>query len=298
MILTKLNIVLIKLCLIISNYSFASELFLQYGYLKISRFNKTLIYSQKKSVVKLKLFDKVQTGSNTLAIINFKKGNEVIKLGSRSFLSYDNSSKEISNVSLYFGKAQFKIKSKELIQNNLNLNKPKNRFNVRTLTAIIGVRGTDFIIGVGDTFTNLITIEGSVYFSSREAPEIEIKVDERQVSQVSKGLLPTEPFIVSNEEKEQIILKDSSDVFKIISFPSALPVENDNIFKNERKMNQNEKTLKEGNDNPSVSEESQLMFEINNLNEINDLEDLIEETFQNIIPEEEKKILNIKINRE
>ena len=93
-------------------------------------------------------------------------------------------------------------------------------------------------------------------------------------------------------------MKDSSDVFKIISFPSALPVENDNIFKNERKMNQNEKTLKEGNDNPSVSEESQLMFEINNLNEINDLEDLIEETFQNIIPEEEEKILNIKINRE
>ncbi|MEC8156162.1 MAG: FecR family protein, partial [SAR324 cluster bacterium] len=191
-----------------------AELELEMGLVKIMRAGKALVFNEKGSKIPLLLKDEIQTGVNSKAQIRLPGKDETIKLGSRSFFGLDNLTEDQTQVSLLTGKGQFKVTPRKSARKPLRQKgKRRNRFKIRTVTAVVGVRGTEFVLGTSGSQTNLLTISGLVTIAPVEAPEIEVEVPENQASQVQQGLAPTPPIPVAAEVQEQIIQEDSPQVF-------------------------------------------------------------------------------------
>ena len=197
-----------------------AELNLKKGLVKIIRGDDVQIIN--KLGIKLPLLngDHVQTGSNSKAEITLKYNKEVIHLSSRSFFEVDEVNAEQSKIALLTGKGQFKIPKKKLSNK-----RKKPRFKVRTVTALIGVKGTEFVMGTGNEQTSLLTLSGEVTMAPVSAPDIEVVIPQNQASTVVQGSAPTKPVTVPPETRENIISSDSSETFKQVSFPKAVSIE-------------------------------------------------------------------------
>ena len=203
-----------------------AELELELGLVKIIRAGKALVFSEKGSKIPLLLKDEIQTGANSKAQIRLPAKDETIKLGSRSFFGLDNLTEDQTQVSLLTGKGQFKVTPRKSARKPLRQKgKRRNRFKIRTVTAVVGVRGTEFVLGTSGSQTNLLTISGLVTIAPVEAPEIEVEVPENQASQVQQGLAPSPPIPVAAEIQEQIIQEDSPQVFNVVDYPPAPTIE-------------------------------------------------------------------------
>ncbi|MDP7316787.1 MAG: FecR domain-containing protein, partial [SAR324 cluster bacterium] len=143
---------------------------------------------------------------------------------SRSYFSLDNISAEQTTISMPTGKAQFKVTRKLGKLGGKQLGS-KAKFQIRTVTAIVAVRGTEFVLGSESGQTSLLTLSGEVAMASAEAPEVEVVVLENQASTVQRGLAPTAPVSVPPEVQKEITQSDSSSSFKAVSFPPAVPIE-------------------------------------------------------------------------
>ena len=160
-------------------------LLLEKGSAKVIGPKRTLLLRKPGTKLVLEPSDRVQTGKDTSVKIKVRGKPEIIELSSRSFFRMGKITRETSSVSLLTGKAQFKIKGK------LKKKSKKKRFQIRTVTALIGVRGTDFVIGASNTQTSLLTISGSVSVAPVSMPDIEINVPANQASTVPQGSTPT-----------------------------------------------------------------------------------------------------------
>jgi len=100
----------------------------------------------------------------------------------------------------------------------------KKRFKVRTVSALVGVRGTDFVIATSGDKTNLLATSGEVILASKEAPKYEITVVENEVSHVREGSGPSLPVTVSVEERDSIAKADGADSFQEVEFGQSEPI--------------------------------------------------------------------------
>ena len=121
------------------------------------------------------------------------------------------------------------------------------------MTAVVGVRGTEFVLGTSGSQTNLLTISGLVTIAPVEAPEIEVEVPENQASQVQQGLAPTPPIPVAAEVQEQIIQEDSPQVFNVVDYPPAPTIEK----AREEQQSQQESEEQEENQEQEQEEQEQ-----------------------------------------
>ncbi len=304
--------------------SFSAELVLQFGFVKIMRGMEVLFHSTSGTSVPLEINDRIQTGSATKAEIFLRGREESIKLGSRSFFGYDNLSEEQTQVSLLTGKGQFNVSRTSTKTASLKKKSRRKSFKVRTVTAVIGVIGTEFVLGTSGTQTNLLTLSGSVGLAPLEAPEIEVEVPENQASQVQKGMAPTKPVNVPPELQKQIVSQDSPKVFNVVQFPPAMSIDQAKQEKKEKEEEQKEEEQKEeeqkeeeqeegekeqeqqapADEQPSQNEpppppESLEMIELPvDLTPLENLQKQLDKTKQDIIQKESHKTLEIKIQRE
>ena len=100
----------------------------------------------------------------------------------------------------------------------------KKRFKVRTVSAIIGVRGTDFVIATSGDSTNLLALSGEVTLASPEVPDYEIPVVANEVSHVREGSGPSVPVTVSVEERDSIAKADGTGSFQEVEFGQSEPI--------------------------------------------------------------------------
>jgi len=182
-----------------------------------------------------------------------------VKLFSHSFFKLDDLSEEENSVALLTGKSNFSVKplpessgdEKEVNQNKEikkvpentltaklggklkgNLTKlvrtkqrsKKKRFKVRTVSALVGVRGTDFVIATSGDSTNLLALSGEVTLASQEVPDYEIPVVANEVSHVREGSGPSVPVTVSVEERDSIAKADGADSFQGVEFGQSEPI--------------------------------------------------------------------------
>ena len=194
-------------------------LVLEKGSAKVIGPKRTLLIRKPGTKLVLESNDRVQTGKDTIVKIKVRGKPELIELSSRSFFRMGKVTRETSSVSLLTGKAQFKIKGK------LKKKSKKKRFQIRTVTALIGVRGTDFVIGASNTQTSLLTISGSVSVAPVSMPDIEIEVPANQASTVPQDSTPTAPVEVSPEVRQQIVKGDSPGAFRSVTFGQAVDPE-------------------------------------------------------------------------
>ncbi len=166
--------------------------------------------------VELQKNTRVQTGANSQALVTLRRGEEVIQLRSNSLFSLDQLGEEETQIRMPVGKAQFRVDPNRRI---------KRRFVVRTPTAVVGVKGTEFVMGAGDGATSMLTLSGTVEMASAEAPKVQIAVSAGQASKLEVGSAPTPPVSVPPELQASIVESDSAETFTAVSFPPAQPIE-------------------------------------------------------------------------
>ena len=289
-----------------------AELELELGLVKIMRAGKALVFSEKGSKIPLLLKDEIQTGANSKAQIRLPGKDETIKLGSRSFFGLDNLTEDQTQVSLLTGKGQFKVTPRKSARMPLRQKgKRRNRFKIRTVTAVVGVRGTEFVLGTSGSQTNLLTISGLVTIAPVEAPEIEVEVPENQASQVQQGLAPTPPIPVAAEIQEQIIQEDSPQVFDVVDYPPAPTIEkaredqqsqqesedqNEEQEQEEQEEVESEETVEE--QETSLIQESPLEELPLDLDSLEEVQEQLDKTQEEVIEKEKQKVLELEIERE
>ena len=289
-----------------------AELELELGLVKIMRAGKALVFSEKGSKIPLLLKDEIQTGANSKAQIRLPGKDETIKLGSRSFFGLDNLTEDQTQVSLLTGKGQFKVTPGKSARKPLRQKgKRRNRFKIRTVTAVVGVRGTEFVLGTSGSQTNLLTISGLVTIAPVEAPEIEVEVPENQASQVQQGLAPTPPIPVAAEIQEQIIQEDSPQVFNVVDYPLAPTIEKarekqqSQQESEEQEEDQEQEEQEEVDSEETVEEQETSLIQESPLEELpldldslEEVQEQLDKTQEEVIEKEKQKVLELEIERE
>lgn len=214
-----------------SAWGVQNTLELHSGSVKLIREGKSRIIRTAGEKLQLLANDQLQTGGNTDISLYLRDGEDTVKLYSNSFFKLDDSSGEGNSVALLIGRLNFSVKplpenegAEEEAADNAEkkteqgekrtgelaakfkgklaklekskLRPKKRRFELRTVSALIGVRGTDGKCrtnpNLPDPVTELGTTDGQVEFSSVEAPDSITTVSAGQYSQVREGSYPSE----------------------------------------------------------------------------------------------------------
>jgi len=238
-----------------------NSLELHSGIVKLIRNGKSVILQKVGDTYSLLANDRLQTGKDTQVSLYLKNRDHTVKLFSHSFFKLDELSEEANSVALLTGKGNFSVKplpessgdEKEVNQNNENKKVPENtltaklggklkgnltklvrtkqrskkeRFEVRTVSAIVGVRGTEFVIGTGvDSGTNVTNVavlpefgKSELSLKSREISGYEVGLGVNMVSQLREGRGWTNPVFKTPAEMIKFAKADGREIFKKVIF--------------------------------------------------------------------------------
>ncbi len=190
----------------------SSFLNLEKGVVKISRNKIILIY--KKAGLKIPIFnlDQIHTGKDTFATLKLA-GKDDIDLYPRSVIKISMDEKQANEIRMPVGKALFNIKKRKKI---------RRRLKIRTSNAIIGIKGTKFIVATSEQTTNLITLSGIVTLANIDLPDIVAEVIENHASQIKQNLPPTEPNPVPPDIRNKIISDETIKSFSAVTFRQTI----------------------------------------------------------------------------
>jgi len=238
-----------------------NSLELHSGTVKIIRSGKSQILQKAGETYTLLENDRLQTGGNTQVTLYLKDGDNTVKLFSHSFFKLDDLSEEENSVALLTGKGNFSVKvlaepsgraeevsenteKKKVPENKLQaklggnlkgslaklvktkLRRKKERFKVRTVSALVGVRGTEFVIGTGvDSGTNVTNVavlpefgNSEVDLESNEVPGHKVPLGVNQVSQLREGRGWTNPVFKTPAEMIKFANADGTEIFQEVEF--------------------------------------------------------------------------------
>ena len=181
------------------------------GQVKIWRNAKSQIYRQQTDPIPLFERDVLHSGNKSFAIIRFGDREEQIRLYPKTHFAMRRLSKTRMNLGLTFGKIFVFLIAKLRT----------NRVAIQTSTAVIGVKGTEFISGSDGDATFLLTIDGTVSFRSRFLEEVEQAVRASEASLSTLFRSPTVPIVVTPAQRDQIVAGPGLETFKEVQFDDS-----------------------------------------------------------------------------
>ena len=244
-------------------WSVQNSLELHSGTVKIIRSGKSQILQKAGETYSLSANDRLQTGENTQVTLYLNDRDNMVKLFSHSFFKLDDISEQENNVVLFTGKANFSVKPlpgssgagedeskigtkdkptarefKDKLGGELKgslaklekskISRKKKRFKVRTVSAVIGVRGTKFILATGSFSPNRADLlvlpekepgtKSEATLANTKLSEYEEKVGPGEVSRVVEDRGPTVSVTISPEEIARIAEADGPDSFQGVEF--------------------------------------------------------------------------------
>ena len=244
-------------------WSVQNSLELHSGTVKIIRSGKSQILQKAGETYSLSANDRLQTGENTQVTLYLNDRNNMVKLFSHSFFKLDDISEQENNVALLTGKANFSVKPlpgssgagedeskigkkdkatagelKDKLSGDLKgslaklgkskLSRKKKRFKVRTVSAVIGVRGTKFVLATGSFSPNRADLlvlpekepgtKSEATLANTKLSEYEEKVGPGEVSRVVENRGPTVSVTISPEEIARIAEAGGPDSFQGVEF--------------------------------------------------------------------------------
>ncbi len=279
-------------------YAAQDSLELHSGTVKLIRDGKSLILKNAGETYDLHENDRLQTGKETQITLYLKNKDNTVKLFSNSFFKLDDLAAEENSMALLTGKGNFSVKpipqasatesaesansengqdTKNKLKTKLGgklkgslaqlgkrkLRRKKKRFNVRTVSAIVGVRGTDFVIATSGDSTNLLGLSGEVTLASPEVPDYEIPVLANEISHVKEGSGPSVPVTVSPDERDKIAKSDGANSFQEVQFGQSESV---GTLKSRLKRDDETQQFEE-----EVDREGELLDQLDRLDELETL---------------------------
>ncbi|MBU3915494.1 FecR domain-containing protein [bacterium] len=212
---TIVNILIIALVGIVLSFPVMAAptgyLILERGIIKIRRNMIDKVYRQTNQQIPVDARDEIQTGRETKARIYLRQEDEQIDLYSNSFFTINVVDEEKSSFYLPIGKIQCFVKpfSKEI---------KRRQFRLRTVTAVIDVKGTKFMVHASGLATNILTLSGVLTVANLAKPDMTIEIGANQASKVNKKALPTPPIEVPKDVQERIIEEDTEAEWKGVEF--------------------------------------------------------------------------------
>jgi FecR-like protein len=183
------------------------------GAVRIRHLSLDNVYRDTEVTIPVHNGDIIHTGFSSRARIHFDKNGDDLEVYEKTFLTIDDVGGESDKLYMPWGKTRFTLKKAK---------KPsrqgKKRFVLRTVNALIGVKGTDFIVGTGDGLTSIVTISGVVDIANIEIPDIEIELTGNHATRVRLDKKPIDPIMVSPDAIKKIITSDSAKAFGEIPF--------------------------------------------------------------------------------
>jgi hypothetical protein len=138
------------------------QLVLDRGLVKVSNGPKVRIYNVPGTTVLLSVDDQVHTARNSAARVILSSGDEVVTLQANTVFKVENENeiKAESNTRLLTGNLTFEINP-----NRALVNGRKREFKIRTVTAVVGVRGSEGDVGFDPATgeTEVVATEGDIY---------------------------------------------------------------------------------------------------------------------------------------
>ena len=221
--ISVLTAIIIMLCqsIALAQAVTVGNMILNKGGVKLRRNQIDTLYQTAGEIIPVRNLDEIQTGKDSSVTIKLNAKSDELELYSQSFFKIDNVTAQSSQLSMSIGKARFKIQKR---RKPLKPRKRrKKRFRVRTANAIVGVKGTEFVLAAGTDVTSVLTLEGVVDVASVATPEIEVEVKENQASQIKLSSTPTAPVTVPASVRENIVNTDAPNVFNNVQFGEAVP---------------------------------------------------------------------------
>ena len=259
-------------------WSVQNSLELHSGTVKIIRSGKSQILQKAGETYSLSANDRLQTGENTQVTLYLNDRDNMVKLFSHSFFKLDDISEQENNVALFTGKANFSVKPlpgssgagedeskigkkdkatarelKDKLGGDLKgslaklgkskLSRKKKRFKVRTVSAVIGVRGTKFVLATGSFSPNRADLlvlpekepgtKSEATLANTKLSKYEEKVGSGEVSRVVEDRGPTVSVTISPEEIARIAEAEGPDSFQGVEFGLSESI--DSIKERQRK---------------------------------------------------------------
>lgn len=120
---------------------------------------------------------------------------------------YSPKKSRFSYIRMAWGKARFLVKKLADLR--------RSRFRVSTVTAIVGVRGTEFIVVAEPDRTIVYSVKDPIEVTSLAAPDKVVQLRDSEKTTILEGQLPTDPIRVDPSEIDRL-----NEYFIIVSTPA------------------------------------------------------------------------------
>ena len=181
---------------------------LEKGQIKIRHQGQSHIYRHAGEQVPLELGDAVHAGAEGYALVRFEQGGDTVRLYPQSRFEISEATRDKVRVGLSIGKL-FAIVLSRLRENAVT---------VKTPTAVIGVKGTEFVAGTDGEKTFALTISGVVSLRTDVLPELEQALRANEASFASRFRTPTPATPVSEAQRDKIVAQSGLAAFQEVRY--------------------------------------------------------------------------------
>ncbi|MDH5560823.1 MAG: FecR family protein [Deltaproteobacteria bacterium] len=200
---------------VMSSYAFAEPagfMILQKGKVKVVNRYTEKVHDQINTKITIFEMDELHADEDARGEVYLSVKNDVIHLYSNSFLKVEQANEKKSSISLPLGKARFVVSSSK------GQRRSSKRFVVKTSNAVIGVKGTDFLIQTDGSETNVMTVEGVVQLSNSVDLTKTVDIPQNTAANTVRSTPPTIPVKVSPGAQQDIIKQDKPEKWSGVTF--------------------------------------------------------------------------------
>jgi hypothetical protein len=190
---------------------------LERGKVKLRRQTVDTLYTKPGELIPLKNGDELQTGVDTRAKIVMNNNQDDVDLFSKTYFIVEAVDSQQRAFQLPVGKAHFRVGQPAA-------GVAARPFRLRAANALVGVKGTEFVVGVADGNSSLLAVSGLVSMANAAIPNVEIEVQPSQASRIQPDKPPTAPVTVTPQVMENIIAGDSAEEFDAVEFGDVVDV--------------------------------------------------------------------------
>ena len=212
----RMMLILLVLCLTWAGAAGAQEaagsLTLLRGKVKIIRKPKSIVMTVPQQTVAIFVGDVLHSGSTARATISLRDSEDTVALFPSTRFVVNAVTPSRSAFRLNIGKVLFSVIRR--------VTGAQRSFSVKTATATLGVKGTEFIVGTDGQTTYLLTISGLVGIVNNVFLEQEVVTSLNQASVARRNEVPTPPIQITDADRESIVEEDGLDTFQSLPFAS------------------------------------------------------------------------------
>lgn len=269
----------------------AGTLYLVSGKIKVERQETDIILRESGRTIPVFVHDMIQTAAKTRARIEFVGRPGELNLYSLSVLKLDEMTLQSRRVALPVGKSRFQIPRKT------SGKKRTHRFRVKTVNALIEVKGTDFVVASENGVTRVLGLSGVVALSNVNDVNAAVHILENQASMVRHHNRPTAPVVIPEKTRESIVSEDQTETFRQIRFGTEINREQAGSKKTDggEKQQQSKGTGKAAGQTPRSGSPEEATEEIDIDEELQVIEDAVTEMEEGVEEAVEQQLIEIKI---